>query len=132
MAGHQRHGGQLLSRRADGSAYTRLVLRTTILLVLIGAIGLVLTEWLNSGQNFLTLPWSERWLAALFQSVTARTAGFNTVPISVETITESGTLLVMTLMFIGASPGGTGGGINHGGGRPDGRNALHRAAAMPL
>ena len=104
--------GQLLShRRRRLSLHTRLVLRTTILLVLIGAVGLVLTEWLNSGQNFLTLPWSERWLAALFQSVTARTAGFNTVPISVETITESGTLLVMTLMFIGASPGGTGGGI---------------------
>ena len=104
--------GQLLSRRRRRlSLHTRLVLRTTILLVLIGAVGLVLTEWLNSGQNFLTLPWSERWLAALFQSVTARTAGFNTVPISVETITESGTLLVMTLMFIGASPGGTGGGI---------------------
>ena len=104
--------GQLLSRRRRRlTLHTRLVLRTTILLVLIGAIGLVLTEWLNSGQNFLTLPWSERWLAALFQSVTARTAGFNTVPISVETITESGTLLVMTLMFIGASPGGTGGGI---------------------
>ena len=104
--------GQLLShRRRRLSLHTRLVLRTTILLVLIGAVGLVLTEWLNSGENFLTLPWSERWLAALFQSVTARTAGFNTVPISVETITESGTLLVMTLMFIGASPGGTGGGI---------------------
>ena len=104
--------GQLLShRRRRLSLHTRLVLRTTILLVLIGAVSLVLTEWLNSGQNFLTLPWSERWLAALFQSVTARTAGFNTVPISVETITESGTLLVMTLMFIGASPGGTGGGI---------------------
>jgi Trk-type K+ transport system membrane component len=104
--------GQLLSRRRRRlSLHTRLVLRTSILLVLIGAAGLMLTEWLNSGQNFLTLPWSERWLAALFQSVTARTAGFNTVPISVETITESGTLLVMTLMFIGASPGGTGGGI---------------------
>ena len=104
--------GQLLShRRRRLSLHTRLVLRTTILLVLIGAVGLVLTEWLNSGENFLTLPWSERWLAALFQSVTARTAGFNTVPISIETITESGTLLVMTLMFIGASPGGTGGGI---------------------
>ena len=104
--------GQLFSRRRRRlSLHTRLVLRTTILLVLIGAVGLILTEWLNSGQNFLMLPWSERWLAALFQSVTARTAGFNTVPISVDTITESGTLLVMTLMFIGASPGGTGGGI---------------------
>ena len=103
---------QLLSRgRRQLSLHTRLVLRTSLLLVVLGALGLVLTEWLNKGEMFLTLPWSERWLAALFQSVTARTAGFNTVPVSADNITESGALLVMTLMFIGASPGGTGGGI---------------------
>ena len=104
--------GQLVRRgRRRLSLHTRLVLRTSLLLVVIGAIGLMLTEWLNQGETFLMMPWSERWMAALFQSVTARTAGFNTVPISIETITESGALLVMTLMFIGASPGGTGGGI---------------------
>jgi len=97
--------------RRQLSLHTRLVLRTSLLLVVLGALGLVLTEWLNKGETFLTLPWSERWLAALFQSVTARTAGFNTVPVSADNITESGALLMMTLMFIGASPGGTGGGI---------------------
>ena len=103
---------QLIRRnRRRLSLHTRLVLRTTLILVILGTIGLALTEWLNKGENFLTLSWSERWLTALFQSVTARTAGFNTVPFTVESITESGVLLVMTLMFIGASPGGTGGGI---------------------
>ena len=98
-------------KRRRLSLHTRLVLRTTLLLVAIGAFGLVLTEWLNQGEIFKTLPWSERWMTALFQSVTSRTAGFHTVSLSIESITESGTLLMMTLMFIGASPGGTGGGI---------------------
>ena len=57
------------------------------------------------------MPWSERWLTALFKSVTARTAGFSTLPLSLDTVTESSLLLLMVLMFIGASPGGTGGGI---------------------
>ena len=104
-----------LMRRGRGrgrlSLHTRLVLRTTFLLIGIGTVGLALTEWLNKGENFLTLSWSERWMTALFQSVTARTAGFNTVPFSIDSITESGILLMVSLMFIGASPGGTGGGI---------------------
>ncbi len=49
------------------------------------------------------------WLKALFLSVTARTAGFNTVDIA--SLKGSSLLLLMFLMFIGASPGGTGGGI---------------------
>ena len=44
-------------------------------------------------------------------SVSTRTAGFNTIPLSAETITDAGLLLMILLMFIGASPGGTGGGI---------------------
>ena len=47
----------------------------------------------------------------LFQSITTRTAGFNTIPLSAEAITDAGLLLMILLMFIGASPGGTGGGI---------------------
>ena len=69
----------------------RLVLRTTLLLIAIGTVGLALTESLNKGEIFLTLSWSERWMTALFQSVTARTAGFNTMPFSIDSITESGT-----------------------------------------
>ena len=93
------------------SLHTRLVLRTTLLLVVFGTVGLALTEWLNRGEVFIGMAWRERWMTALFESVTARTAGFTTVPFSLENITDSGTLLLMTLMFIGASPGGTGGGI---------------------
>ena len=93
------------------SLHTRLVLRTTLLLVVFGTVGLALTEWLNRGEVFIGMAWRERWMTALFESVTARTAGFTTVPFSLENITDSGTLLLMSLMFIGASPGGTGGGI---------------------
>lgn len=48
-------------------------------------------------------------LAAFFQSVTPRTAGFNTVDIA--SLSDGGKLVTMLLMFIGAAPGGTGGGI---------------------
>jgi Trk-type K+ transport system membrane component len=49
------------------------------------------------------------FLSSLFQSVTARTCGFNTVDIG--QLTNASILLLMVLMFIGASPGSTGGGI---------------------
>ena len=93
------------------SLHSRLVLRTSFLLIGFGTLGLAMTEWLNMGGVFIEMTWSERWMTALFESVTARTAGFTTIPLSLENITESGLLLLMTLMFIGASPGGTGGGI---------------------
>jgi Trk-type K+ transport system membrane component len=48
---------------------------------------------------------------SLFQSISTRTAGFNTIPLSAAAITDAGLLLMIVLMFIGASPGGTGGGI---------------------
>jgi Trk-type K+ transport system membrane component len=105
---------QLLRRRQGRrrlSLHSRLVLRTTMILIAFGAGGLALTEWLNQGEIFAGMPLSERWLTALFKSVTARTAGFSTVPLSLDTVTESSLLLLMVLMFIGASPGGTGGGI---------------------
>ncbi|MCX7905035.1 MAG: Trk family potassium uptake protein, partial [Caloramator sp.] len=47
--------------------------------------------------------------ASIFQSITTRTAGFNTIPINELLIATS--LVYILLMFIGASPGGTGGGI---------------------
>src|SRR3970282_767398 len=53
--------------------------------------------------------WSGRGLAAFFQSVTPRTAGFNTVQIG--KMHDATLMLLVILMFIGASPGGTGGGI---------------------
>ncbi|EAQ74892.1 TrkH family potassium uptake protein [Synechococcus sp. WH 5701] len=93
------------------SLHTRLVLRWTIGLILIGAAGMLFTEHFTRSSGLTPLPWWEELQVVFFQSVSTRTAGFNTVPLSVEVISEAGLLLMMTLMFIGASPGGTGGGI---------------------
>ena len=98
-------------RRRNLSLHTRLVLRTSFALTLIGTIGLMVTESLGHGYFFSDLSWPDRLTTALFESVSARTAGFTNMPLSVQTISDSGLLLLMALMFIGASPGGTGGGI---------------------
>jgi Trk-type K+ transport system membrane component len=92
--------------------HTRLVVRSTVLLIVLGAIGLLITEHFGyraSAMGHLGL-WQKLQIT-VFQSITTRTAGFNTIPLSVETITDAGLLLMILLMFIGASPGGTGGGI---------------------
>tara|TARA_Y100001968_G_scaffold134165_1_gene122426 strand:- start:4305 stop:5708 length:1404 start_codon:yes stop_codon:yes gene_type:complete len=93
------------------SLHTRLVIRTSLILIAIGMFGLVLTESIVDGNFFSEINLRERFISALFESVSSRTAGFTNIPISIDTISDSGLLLLMTLMFIGASPGGTGGGI---------------------
>jgi trk system potassium uptake protein len=84
---------------------------TTVLLIVIGALGLLFTEHFAVGGVVSDLGLAQRLQVTLFQSITTRTAGFNTVPLSVESLSEAGLLLMIVLMFIGASPGGTGGGI---------------------
>jgi len=88
------------------SVHAVLVLRTSALLLLAGAVFFFFFEYDNAlGQ----LPLGGKLLAALFQSVTPRTAGFTTVPVdSLKPITM---FIITILMFIGASSGGTGGGI---------------------
>lgn len=76
--------------------HSKVVLSTTAVLILGGAMLLWLTEPIS-------------FLAALFQSITTRTAGFSTIDIGA--MTNAGLLVIMILMFIGASPGSTGGGI---------------------
>ncbi|MFM7456800.1 MAG: potassium transporter TrkG, partial [Vulcanococcus sp.] len=94
------------------SLHTRLVLRTTVLLIVLGCLGLLVTEHFGYEANALSnLQLWQKLQITLFQSITTRTAGFNTIPLSAETITDAGLLLMILLMFIGASPGGTGGGI---------------------
>ncbi|KGG13297.1 Potassium uptake protein TrkH [Prochlorococcus sp. MIT 0601] len=93
------------------SLHTRLVLRTSLFLIVLGTLGLLVTESIGQGYFFSGMGFKERLTASLFQSISARTAGFTNIPISIESITDSGLLLLMTLMFIGASPGGTGGGV---------------------
>jgi trk system potassium uptake protein TrkH len=85
---------------------TRVVLRVTLLLILAGTGGVWLTE--RSGLLRDLSP-EGRVLASFFQSVTARTAGFNTVDIGA--LSSATLFVIIVLMFIGASPGSTGGGI---------------------
>ncbi|MCP9774958.1 TrkH family potassium uptake protein [Cyanobium sp. WAJ14-Wanaka] len=93
------------------SLHSRLVVRSTSILICLGAIGLLITEHFASDGVIQTLPFWSALQVTLFQSITTRTAGFNTVPLSLETFSDAALLLMIVLMFIGASPGGTGGGI---------------------
>ncbi len=93
------------------SLHTRLVIRSSFILISLGFFGLIFTESLARGSFFSLIDFDDRILTALFTSVSSRTAGFTNLPISIESVSDSGLLLIMFLMFIGASPGGTGGGI---------------------
>ena len=93
------------------SLHSRLVIRTTFYLIIFGSFGFFITESLLNGLFLDNLNIFQRLLSALFETVSARTAGFTNYPISLDTISDTGLLLLMTLMFIGASTGGTGGGI---------------------
>lgn len=81
---------------------------TTAILLIIGTIAFLLTE-LNNPETLGSMDFGTKLMAAWFQSVTPRTAGFNTIDIG--KMTETGLFITIALMFIGASPGGTGGGI---------------------
>mgnify|MGYP001280622919 CR=1 FL=1 len=93
------------------SLHSRLVIRTTFFLVILGSFGFFLTESLLNSEFFESLNFFERLISSIFETVSARTAGFTNYPIALDTISDTGLLFLMTLMFIGASPGGTGGGI---------------------
>ena len=85
---------------------TKIVLKISSILILAGALFITALEY----HNVLThTPVKDRILISVFQSVTTRTAGFNTCDLS--HLSSATIFLFMLLMFIGASPGSTGGGI---------------------
>jgi trk system potassium uptake protein len=86
----------------------KMVLTTTTFLLVAGTIGFLMTES-NNLNTLGPLGPGDRLMAAFFQSVTPRTAGFNSIDIGKMSLT--GLVITIALMFIGASPGGTGGGI---------------------
>ncbi len=88
------------------TTHSKLVLTTSALLIIIGFIALFFIEFDGA---FFDRPLTTKLWGALFQSVTARTAGFNTIPIA--SLSAVSLTMIMILMFIGASPGSTGGGI---------------------
>ncbi len=93
------------------SLHSRLVIRTSFSLIIFGSLGFFVIETLLNSQFFKDLNFFEKILSSIFETVSARTAGFTNFPISLNSISDTGLLLLMTLMFIGASTGGTGGGI---------------------
>ena len=86
----------------------KVAISTTLILLMIGTIAFLIIEQRNP-DTFGNMDLKTKLLAAWFQSVTPRTAGFNTIDIG--KMTTTGLFITIALMFIGASPGGTGGGI---------------------
>jgi len=91
------------------SLQTKLVLSTSAILIVLGAVALLLLENNSLGSHQNQASGGQRFLSAIFQSVTTRTAGFNSVDIS--QMSPASKQLMMVLMFIGGSPGSTAGGI---------------------
>ena len=90
------------------SVYTRLVLVTTLGLLLLGWVVICLLEW-NNPDTLGSMPVGDKLLNGLFQSVTLRTAGF--AAIDQALLTDSGKAASMVLMIIGGSSGSTAGGL---------------------
>lgn len=88
------------------SVHSRLVLLTTVWLIVVGTSFFLVVEW-NGALSGLS-PALKLW-NAVFCAVTPRTAGFNTI--SMTSLSAYSAFMVMILMIIGASPGSTGGGI---------------------
>lgn len=88
------------------SLHSKIVLTATILLTAFGLIGFFFSEYNNTMRG---MSFGNRLMTSYFQSVTCRTAGFNTI--SQTNLSYSSILLSVLLMFVGASPGSTGGGI---------------------
>ena len=88
--------------------HTKVVLLTTAFLIFIGTVCFMLFEW-NNPATLQPMGMKEKIGASLMQSVTMRTAGFNSVDL--YAMRDSTKVFSIVLMFIGAAPGSTGGGI---------------------
>lgn len=90
------------------SLHSKVVLSMTAALIVIGTVVIFIFEFSNS-RTMSPLSFGGKVLAAFFQSVTPRTAGANTLDIA--GLRQATQFFIVILMFIGASPGSTGGGI---------------------
>jgi trk system potassium uptake protein TrkH len=90
------------------SIHTKVVLTVTLILLLAGTAGIMIPEY-NNPATIGNMSFGEKLLNSFFQSATTRTAGFNSF--SMRGMTTVGLLVTMILMFIGASPCSTGGGL---------------------
>lgn len=90
------------------SLHSKVVLSMTAALLAVGFIVILIFEFTNP-RTLGSLNWGGKFFGALFQSVTPRTAGANTIDIT--GLRQATQFFIVILMFIGASPGSTGGGI---------------------
>ena len=86
--------------------HSKIVITTTLILTAAGTILFLITE---NNAAFAGMSPLEKFLGALFSSVTPRTAGFNSV--DTAALSNSGKIITMVMMFIGGSPGSTAGGV---------------------
>ncbi|OLN25056.1 Potassium uptake protein, integral membrane component, KtrB [Desulfovibrio sp. DV] len=100
-------GGRAEGRQQRLSWYARTVFAVSAFLVFAGAAMIFCGEFL--GSRYPELPALDRIVAALFQSVSCRTAGFNTLDIG--RMADASLVIMILLMFIGGSPGSCAGGI---------------------
>jgi trk system potassium uptake protein TrkH len=103
-----RRGRPRIKKAGRVSWHSRIVLRTTLFLIVFGWAAFLLTEPVGRIEG-PGAGWWTHVLASLFQSVTSRTAGFNTVEIG--GMTNASLLVLILLMFIGGSPASCAGGI---------------------
>jgi len=88
------------------SLHTKMILTMTSFLVVISFVLFLFIEW-NRSLKMFTM--KEKIFSSLFQVITPRTAGFNTI--NLGSLSFAAVFLLIMLMFIGASPGSTGGGV---------------------
>lgn len=88
------------------SLHSKIVLKVSAILIILGSIFIFIFEHNVSMAN---MDWKTKLLSSIFQSITARTAGFNTIDF--YTLSMPTLFFIIVLMFIGASPASTGGGI---------------------
>jgi trk system potassium uptake protein TrkH len=88
------------------SLHSKLVIVTTLALIVTGAAMVLFMEWKNTLSGMTV---SRKIIASIFQSITLRTAGFNTIPI--YRMANETLFISIIFMFIGASPGSCGGGV---------------------
>lgn len=106
IGGRIRHLRHPRRRHIRISLHGKVVLATSVFLIVFGA---VLIGWLEKDNALAGMPFGEGMWTSLFQSVSARTAGYNTIDLN--GFRSSTLFLVIFLMFIGASPGSAGGGV---------------------
>lgn len=92
--------------KKKASLHTKLVLRMTSFLILFPFLLFLALEWGHSLKGFSL---KNKIIISLFQVITPRTAGFNTIDLN--TLSFATIFLLIMLMFVGASPGSTGGGV---------------------